>query len=60
MVTILISLVTRQKKSDAELSGLVSSLTPRATEHETVWYKRPFTLGISVLVLVFILNIIFW
>jgi hypothetical protein len=40
--------------------GLVSSLTPRAIEHETIWYRRPFMLGIFVLVLVLILNIIFW
>ena len=60
VVTILVSLVTRQKKSDAELTGLVSSLTPRAIEHETIWYQRPFMLGIFVLVLVLILNIIFW
>jgi SSS family solute:Na+ symporter len=60
VVTILVSLITRQKKSDAELTGLVSSLTPRAIEHETIWYRRPLMLGIFVLVLVLILNIIFW
>ena len=60
VVTIIVSLVTRQKKSDAELKGLVSSLTPRTIEHETIWYKRPFMLGIFVLVLVLILNIVFW
>src|SRR5207244_9884859 len=60
VVTILVSLVTRQQKSDAELIGLVSSLTPRAIEHETIWYKRPFMLGIFVLVLALILNITFW
>ncbi len=60
LVTILISLVTRQKKSDAELGGLVWSLTPRISEDETIWYKRPAMLGIFVLVLALILNIIFW
>ena len=60
VVTILVSLVTQQKKSDTELSGLVWSLTPRIAETETIWYKRPFMLGIFVLVLVLILNIIFW
>ena len=40
-----------------ELSGLVCSLTPRIIEEETIWYRRPFMLGIFVLVLVFILNI---
>jgi len=60
VVTILISLVTQQKKSDAQLTGLVSSLTPRIKEEHLVWYKRPAALGLFVLVLVFILNIIFW
>ena len=59
-ITILISLITRQNKTDTELAGVVSSLTPRIVEEETVWYKRPFMLGIFVLVLVLILNIIFW
>jgi SSS family solute:Na+ symporter len=60
VVTIVISLVTPRKKSDTELGGLVWSLTPRILEEETIWYKRPFMLGIFVLVLVLILNIIFW
>jgi len=60
VVTILVSLITRRKKSDAELAGLVSSLTPRILETETIWYQRPFMLGIFVLVLVLILNVIFW
>ena len=60
VVTILVSLITTRKKSDAELGGLVWALTPRIVEEETVWYKRPFMLGIFVLVLVLILNIIFW
>jgi SSS family solute:Na+ symporter len=60
VVTILVSLVTRRKKSDTELGGLVWSLTPSISEQETIWYKRPFMLGIFVLVLVLILNIIFW
>jgi SSS family solute:Na+ symporter len=53
-------LVTRQQKSDAQLAGLVSSLTPRITEHDVVWYKRPAGLGALVLFMALILNIIFW
>ncbi|TCO91983.1 SSS family solute:Na+ symporter [Chthoniobacter flavus] len=60
LVTILISLVTRQQKSDTELTGLVSSLTPRASEEHVVWYQRPATMGVLVLVLALILNVIFW
>ena len=59
-ITILISLVTRRQKSDEELTGLVSSLTPRVTEEGTPWYKRPAALGAFVLLIALILNIIFW
>jgi SSS family solute:Na+ symporter len=60
IVTILVSLATRRKKSDEELKGLVSSLTPRQTEGVVAWYKRPGPIGALVLFLVLILNIIFW
>jgi SSS family solute:Na+ symporter len=60
VVTVVISLVTNQKKTDAELRGLVSSLTPRESEGVTAWYKRPGPVGVLVLVLVLILNIVFW
>ena len=59
-VTILVSLITRQQKSNAELTGLVSSLTERITEDETAWYKRPASLGVLVFSFVLILNVIFW
>jgi SSS family solute:Na+ symporter len=58
--TIVISLLTRRNKSDADLGGLVYSLTPRLTDRELVWYKRPATLGVAVLGLTLVLNIIFW
>jgi SSS family solute:Na+ symporter len=60
VATILISLVTRREKTDAELGGLVYSLTPRIKDHELAWYKRPATLGTVVLALTLVLNIIFW
>jgi SSS family solute:Na+ symporter len=59
-VTILVSLVTQQKKTDEQLKGLVSSLTPRQSEGALPWYKRPGPIGALVLFLVLILNIIFW
>jgi SSS family solute:Na+ symporter len=58
--TILISLLTRSTKSDADLGGLVYSLTPRLTDPDLQWYQRPATLGIAVLGLTLVLNIIFW
>jgi SSS family solute:Na+ symporter len=60
VATIAISLVTARDKSDAELGGLVYSLTPRQTDGELVWYKRPATLGVIALGLTLVLNIIFW
>jgi len=60
VTTIVVSLLTRRNKTDEELGGLVYSLTPRLTDHDLVWYKRPATLGATVLGLVLVLNIIFW
>jgi SSS family solute:Na+ symporter len=60
VLTIVISLMTAQNKTDAELKGLVYSLTPKPeTEHEP-WYKQPVTLGLIVLAATILLNIIFW
>ena len=60
LATIVISLLTRQKKSDDELTGLVYSLTPREREEHLPWWKTAGGLGAMVLVLVFVLNLIFW
>ena len=60
MVTILVSLATRQKKSVDELRGLVYSLTPKVKEHGVPWFKQPAALGVVVLLAVLILNILFW
>ena len=60
VATIIISLATRGHKTDDELRGLVYSLTPRITDAELVWYKRPAALGVAVLALTLVLNVIFW
>ena len=59
-VTIMISLLTKRQKSDEELKGLVSSLTPRTSEEGLAWFKRPAALGTFILLIALILNIIFW
>ena len=59
VVTIVVSLLTKPKP-DAELKGLVYSLTPKAEVVETVWYKRPLLLAGAALVILIILNIIFF
>jgi SSS family solute:Na+ symporter len=60
VATVAISLVTTRQKSDDDFMGLVYALTPRLTDHEMVWYKRPATLAVVVLGLTLVLNVIFW
>ena len=59
VLTATISLFTT-KKDEADLKGLVYSLTPRQRDTTTVWYKNPLWLGIIVLLITLILNIIFF
>lgn len=59
VMTILISLVTKPRP-DADLKGLVYSLTERPREDALPWYKRPTVLGVIVLVVALVLNITFW
>jgi SSS family solute:Na+ symporter len=60
IATILISLATRQKKTDEELGGLVYSLTPKIKERDACWWQRPALLGSIVLALAVVLNLLFW
>jgi SSS family solute:Na+ symporter len=60
--TIIISLATASKKTDAQLRGLVWSLTPHEDKGEvgTPFWKRVAPFGALVLLLSAILNVIFW
>jgi SSS family solute:Na+ symporter len=58
--TVGLTFMTRQQKSDAELHGLVYSLTPRTLKDEGPWYQRPVGLAIIVGVISIVLSIIFW
>ena len=60
LLTVGLSLVTRQKKSDGDLKGLVYSLTPKIIDKKVAWYKRSSTLAIVVLTIGIILTILFW
>jgi SSS family solute:Na+ symporter len=60
LATIVVSLLTARRKSDAELTGLVYSLTPRIRDADQVWYRRPGPLGGVILGLVLVLNLLFW
>jgi SSS family solute:Na+ symporter len=60
VTTIVISLLTRRQKIDADLRGLVYSLTDRPEESHLRWWQTPAGVGAMVLLLVLVLNIIFW
>jgi SSS family solute:Na+ symporter len=60
LLTVGLSLVTLQKKSDTDLKGLVYSLTPKLREKELAWYKKSSSLAILVLAIGVILTILFW
>jgi SSS family solute:Na+ symporter len=59
VLTVLISLLTRRNKSDAELHGLVYSLTPRQLAADEPWYRRPVVVGTLVLAVTLLLNFAF-
>jgi SSS family solute:Na+ symporter len=58
--TVVISLATAPNRSEAQLRGLVYSLTEKPSEEGAAWYKRPAILGSLVLLATVVLNIIFW
>ena len=58
VVTLLVSLVTKAR-AEAELKGLVYSLTERLKSDAEAWWRRPAVLGVIVLALTLALNIIF-
>jgi SSS family solute:Na+ symporter len=60
VLTLGISLATRRTKTDAELTGLVYSLTPKLTDTHQPLLWRPAVLGTILIIGCVILNIIFW
>ncbi|HOW41465.1 MAG TPA: sodium:solute symporter family protein [Bacteroidales bacterium] len=61
VVTVGLTFLTEQKKSEDELRGLVYSLTPReADDSHLPWYERPAGLAILVGVICIVLTIMFW
>jgi SSS family solute:Na+ symporter len=59
VVTIVVSALTRARE-EAELAGLVYSLTPRAKEMGLPWYQRPPVLAVIIVLAALVLNLIFW
>jgi SSS family solute:Na+ symporter len=62
VLTVVFSILTRRKKSDDDLRGLVYSLTPHLAQGEEKlwWYQKPLVLAGFVLVVTVALNYIFW
>ncbi len=60
VLTIIISILTRQLKTDDQLKGLVYSLTPKEMEEGLKWYEKPIALAIIVGVISIILSLMFW
>ena len=58
VVTIIVSLLT-QPRPESELVGLVYSLTPKPVDTHLLWYQKPATLAIAVLVILVALNLVF-
>ena len=56
VVTVVVSLVT-EPRPEAELVGLVYSLTPKPVETHLSWYQKPATLAIAVLAMLVVLNV---
>jgi len=59
IITVFVSLVTTPR-ADAELRGLVYSLTERPKADDTRWYMQPGIVGAVMLAAAILLNILFW
>ena len=59
--TIVISLATKQTKTDQQLTGLVYSLTPKIkVDEKEPWIIRPAVAGVLLLGICVVINILFW
>jgi SSS family solute:Na+ symporter len=59
VVTIVVSLATRPRP-DAELEGLVYSLTPHRADDVKAWYEKPSVFAVAVMVAMIALNVMFY
>jgi len=59
-LTLVISLATSRTKSDADLKGLVYSLTPKIVDNNIPFYQKPAVVGVVLLIVCIILNFMFW
>jgi solute:Na+ symporter, SSS family len=59
VVTIIVSLATSARR-EADLEGLVFSLTPRQVDDVKAWYQKPSVFAVAVLVAMVALNVMFY
>jgi SSS family solute:Na+ symporter len=59
VVTIVVSLATTPRR-DAELEGLVYSLTPKQVDNVKAWYQKPSVFAAVVMVAMITLNVLFF
>jgi len=60
IITIILSVFTKQLKTVNDLKGLVYSLTPKYREEGLSWYKKPEFLSVIILLIALVLSIIYW
>lgn len=61
IITVVVSLLTKQNKTKDDLTGLVYSLTPRVKDEAGIpWYEKPVLLAVVVGAISIVLTIIFW
>ncbi|GAC1416422.1 MAG: sodium:solute symporter family protein [Acidobacteriaceae bacterium] len=58
LVTVVVSMATKPRP-EAELVGLVYSLTPKPVETHLEWWQKPSTLAFAVLGMLLVLNLVF-
>ncbi len=59
LITVAVSLVTKPRP-EAELEGLVYSLTKKQSDEGVAWYMRPSSLAFIVAGVLLVLNLLFW
>ena len=60
VLSFVITMLTRRIKSNAELKGLVYSLTPKIRDTSLSWYQKPEFLAVVVGIIALVLSIIYW
>jgi SSS family solute:Na+ symporter len=60
LVTIILSVTTKQLKTNDQLTGLVYVLTPRIKEEGVPWFRRPEILAVIVGIIAIALTIYWW